>query len=155
MVRRRFKLNTLERIPNYCYSKYVDQMSNKHFRPILIPNEYILKFKERYQRDLGEEYQTNSFGLSMNACMCPQCPFFKVKMGEGNRETESPAMALTQHTFDSLPVMNWFAQVDILRRIVGLDTNTEAAAVELCRKFYHDLPTPDYDEFEALFATDI
>lgn len=130
MRRSHIKKRVFKNVKDFCTNKFIREMSQAHSQPpILISQLNAQIFKAIYNRDLLEEYKTTSYGLSKIACMCPSCPFFKIKLNE----------SATGEQFDDL----------LLEHISG--------CLELGAKGYDiysgKLNISDYIEFEGYFIS--
>lgn len=79
----KFKNDVLAKTPSHVMQQYQSVMIITHIDlPIVISKENADRFKEKHGRDLLEEFQVNTWGVSRVACMCPKCPFFKKPLGQ-------------------------------------------------------------------------
>jgi hypothetical protein len=102
--------------------------------PVLITPNFAAKFKELHGRDLIEELDVNDYGLSRNACMHPQCPFFAKPLGKKAKSRDGkPRMCdrLRQH-------LGSLCSIGGLHRTTLTNPTMEPSSI--CEQALHKLP---------------
>ena len=149
-IRAKLRRDAIELVPRYTQIKYQEAMLEAHRDPpVLITKEHCERFKEKHGRDLGAELDVNDFGLSLTACMCPRCPFFRKPLGARNAQRTTPCPQLHEHTHTFAPKVNNVAYIHVLFAQMEVK---DLAFVNVLNKIYNDGGGMDFQKFESYFV---
>jgi hypothetical protein len=115
--------------------------------PVLITKHHNEQFKIKYGRDLAAELDTNDFGLSLTACMCPKCPSFRKPLGP-RTDPQCPCKELNDHTHALAPKINGLVHVHVLFNVTRV---RDPAITNVLGTIYRTGGVLDFEQFEKYF----